>query len=166
MFLRNTKLQTTISSIAALALMSAFSGCTSQGYSGAALPSSEVSHISFANSGKVSLSSVEVDDRPLSVFSSAVEVLPGEHGLVVDYRYEEENCQTYDDYCYSEAYSGRCTGDIKTLPGRSYLVTIVQKYNLISATVLPKGYFDFGVRDDEGYIGGLVCQEYQYPPLF
>jgi len=79
------------------ALLSA--GCmTQQAYQGGKLPSDEVARISgdlrFTAGAPLSVLLRQVDDRVLSVSENSVDVLPGEHRLLVDCRIQETNTTT------------------------------------------------------------------------
>ena len=80
--------------LAGLALIVASAGCmTAQTYDGPRQPRSEVAHINgdmrFSGSAPLSLVIRKVDDIELGIGQSSVDVLPGEHTLLVDCRLQE-----------------------------------------------------------------------------
>lgn len=87
----------TVGAWALTVLLSA--GCmTQQAYQGGKLPRDAVARISgdlrFTAGAPLSVLLRQVDDRVLGVSESSVDVLPGEHHLLVDCRIQETNTTT------------------------------------------------------------------------
>lgn len=134
-------------------------GCTARGYSGPVRQAAEISTITLSKVGEVSLEHLVFDDRQISSLSDNVELLSGNHNFRLYYRIEsQDNCHQGDVFCIATVIKGVCEGHLNTLPGRTYLVTVENKYSQVDVHVSAKGYFDFSERSDEPDLGGGTCR--------
>lgn len=98
--------------IAGFALVTvALQGCmTAQAYKGPRLSRSEVAHIvgdmQFNSGAPITVVLRQVDDQALSIGQSSIDVLPGQHRLLVDCRIQETNTLTRHEI-EQEFFAGR-----------------------------------------------------------
>ncbi len=135
-------------------------GCTAKGYIGPTLDSSVVSNIAIHSSQEVNLKTVEVDGSSLGSFANSIDVTKGEHTFSIAYE-SEKTATCYSEYrqCSVRVSVGTCTGEIKTLEGRKYLITLSAQYGDTGMSILAKGFYDLTTRDDEVNIGSGTCKQ-------
>lgn len=137
-----------------------YMACSSKGYLGPELDSSEVSNVAIHSGNLVTIKDIEIDNIDLGIFSSSIDLLEGNHKFIVSYESENTGtCYPEQGTCQVRISIGKCTGEIKTIKGRKYLVTLSSKAGGVSISVLPKGYYDFSIREDETNIGHGNCVE-------
>lgn len=134
--------------------------CTAKGYSGPTLDSSLVSNIAIHSAQEVNLKTMEVDGISLGSFANSIDVIKGEHTFSISYE-SEKTATCYSEYrqCSVRVSVGTCTGKLKTLEGRKYLITLSAKSGDTTMSILPKGYYDLTTREDETNIGSGICKE-------
>ena len=134
--------------------------CSSKGYLGPELGSSEVSNVAIHSGSLIDIKDIDIDNNDLGIFSSSIDLLEGTHKFIISYESESTGtCYPEQRTCQVRISIGKCTGEIKTLKGRKYLITLSNKSSNISISILPKGYYDFNVREDESNIGHGLCVE-------
>ncbi len=133
-------------------------GCSVKAYPGPELPEEDISTLTIATDQEISLPKVSVDNNNIPTTIGKVELLPGKHSVKIDFRIDHrEECAGKDYYCSTEIYRGRCHGQLTTVAGRPYLLTIHANSGIVEMTFSPKGYFDFFERDDEANFASGSC---------
>jgi hypothetical protein len=135
-------------------------GCTARGYDGPRIDSALISNIAVHSTQEVNLKTVIINERNLGSFDTSIDVTKGEHTFSISYE-SEKTATCYSEYrqCSVRVSVGTCTGKIKTLEGRKYLITLSAKSGDTTMSILPKGYYDFTSRNDETNIGSGICKE-------
>ena len=146
-------------SLCAMALLAAILGCTARGYSGPALPESEISTVTLHKVGEINFEGIVFDGHDISLLSDNVELTAGDHNFRLHYSLEEyPYCDHSDLFCLPTITKGICEGNLSTRAGRKYLVTIENSYSNVDGRIAAKGYFDFSERSDEPNPGALACR--------
>lgn len=137
-------------------------GCSTKGYSGPDLESTEIANVSIHSDKATSIRKIEIDNNDLGIFSSSIDLLEGEHKFLIEYETEQiQSCYPEQQTCQVKVSIGSCKGNLKTFKNRNYMISISSQSLITSVSVLPKGYSDFNVREDEKNAGhGLCTEEY------
>jgi hypothetical protein len=123
------------------------------------LPPGDTSRIVFVRSHpNAQVEGISVDTTAVPMSASTLSVPAGKHELSLRYRVEAgPGCDSIDDLCATTTLRGECSGTVRTLPGRAYLLNLETRFGEVSAQVAAKGLFDLLSRDDEPNVGTLTC---------
>jgi hypothetical protein len=144
---------TTIAAVVALC------GCSFTFVEDYELPPGEESRVVLIRSNpNAEVESVSVNQVPVSMSANTLSVPAGEHQIALRYRVEAgPGCDTIDDLCATTTLRGECSGRVRTLPGRAYLLNLETRFGEVSAQMNAKGLFDLLSRQDEPNLGTLTC---------
>jgi hypothetical protein len=139
--------------------LSWLSGCSFTLVEDEELPPGDTSHIVLIRSNpSAQVESVSVDRMAVPMFANSLSVPAGPHEIALQYSMEAgPGCDTIDDLCATTTLRGECSGTVRTLPGRAYLLNLETRFGEVTAQVNPKGFFDLLSREDEPNVGSLTC---------
>jgi hypothetical protein len=144
-----------------MAIVSGFSlcGCSFTLVEDRELPVGEESRVVLIRSNPTAqVESVSLNQVPVAVFANALSLPAGENQIALRYRIEAgPGCETIDDLCATTTLRGECSGTVRTLPGRAYLLSLDTRSGEVSAQINAKGLFDLLSRTDEPNLGTLTC---------
>ncbi len=148
-------------SVLCMGMLSAvsISACSfTQGADEERAPEHESRVVLIRNSAHAQVESVSVNRVPVSVFANALSLPAGENEIVLRYRIEVgAGCEAIDDLCATTTLRGECSGTVRTLPGRAYLLSLESRFGEVSAQMNAKGLFELLSRRDEPNVGTLTC---------
>lgn len=123
------------------------------------LPPGEESRVVLMCSNlNAQIESVSLNQVPVSVVASTLSMPAGENQIALRYRIETgPGCDSIDDLCATTTLRGECSGTVRTLAGRRYLLSLDTRFGEVSAQMNPKGLFDLLSRTDEPNVGALTC---------
>ena len=135
------------------------SGCSFTFVEDYELPPGKESRVVLIRSNpNAQVESVSLNEVPVSLLANTLSVPAGENQIALRYRVEAgPGCDSIDDLCATTTLRGECTGTVRTLPGRAYLLNLETRFGEVSAQVNAKGLFDLLSRTDEPNVGTLTC---------
>lgn len=114
-----------------LLVITVFSACARQLYTGPELPAEETAHIYLSSDYNgpgtgVSLSSMVVDGQELNMFDAGGKVLPGNHDVSFKYQYAGDCLFEVEDnpFCFSGSHNGSCSLSFPVSAGQSYRIKV------------------------------------------
>ncbi len=136
-----------------------FCGCSFTFVEDHELPRGEGSRVVLICSNpSAQVESVSLNQVPVSVFANSLSMPAGENHIALRYRIEAgSRCDTIDDLCATTTLRGECSGTVRTLAGRPYLLSLDTRFGEVSAQMNAKGLFDLSSRTDEPNVGPLTC---------
>lgn len=100
-------------------------GCAPmKGYDGPARHSAELSRVLALPESHIELIAIAIDSKSRGLLDSGIDVLPGMHEAVVEFRTTESDCPAFRHTCYVKTYSGICRGGFATRAGLSYVLKL------------------------------------------
>lgn len=136
-----------------------FCGCSFTFVEDYQLPSGEESRVVLIRSNpSAQVESVSLNQVPVSVFANTLSMPAGKNQISLRYRIEAgSGCDMIEDVCATTTLRGECSGTVRTLPGRPYLLSLDTRFGEVSAQMNAKGFFDLSSRTDEPNVGTLTC---------